>query len=314
MADWRETLRQVLQGVTTPPALPQSFVQPQASIPLPALGRFGMQALNLAGLPSSIPTRNIAAAPFVPLPPSGPVGDGSTGEGPAGPPPPITGTNPEPIADVLDQLANQGVPVVPGNDSRIPDPYGDGGVMGDSSQPPPVTYPTPPFPFFDSPDAVSVPPAHLGPDFVGPTQPENPVAPYAPYVPGQTTTEHSRILDPGTTVGDFLTPPPAPNATPPSASDWLTNPIGATADVIGGFFAPSYDWANNPDYANVANPWTGNPLNSPLELTDPFSGSSNPFSDPFANPFNDSYDPFDLSRLTPEQRQALRDMGYIKDA
>jgi hypothetical protein len=369
---WRDTMQQVLQGVMLPPQIPTNFQQPQSSIPLPPLGAFGMQALNMAGLPASIPKRVVTPAEIVRSLPTA-----------AAPVPSASNDRAEPYGTpggdgTVEQILNggmippttdRGIPIVAGNPSRIepfvPPPEAPVDYSDPSQVPPfeyvpdpPYTYPTPQPPP-NPPEAVAVPPPHVPPPYMAepapyvppwtpppqgipdgqgnvipgtevvaptpyippPPQPapqgeldgqgnvipgtENytppvappyvpepaPVAPWAPVVPGATTTEHSTILDPGTTVGDLLG---GGSYEPPSFGDYVADPLGSAADWFDNLFDEN------------KNLW-----DTPLQLVDPmdsWGGSYDYGYDPYG------YDPFNLDNLTRSQRQALYDMGYLRDA
>lgn len=383
---WRDTMAEVLQGVMLPPQIPTNFQQPQSSIPLPPLGRFGMEAFNMAGLPSSIPRRVVTPAELVRSLPTAaapaPTASNDRAENYA--PPGLEGGTVNDILDggMIPPTTDRGIPIVAGNPSRIepyaPPPEAPIDYSNPSQVPPfeyvpdpPYTYPTPPAPP-NPPEAVAVPPPHVPPPFVAdnapyvppwtpppmgefdgqgnvipgtevvspapyippPPQPAPqgeldgqgnvipgteyypppvappyvpepaPVAPWAPVVPGATTTEHSTILnapevdsrgrvieDTIPTVGDLLG---GGSYEPPSFVDYVSDPLGSAAD-----------WFDNLFDANK-NLW-----DTPLQLVDPmdsWGGSYDYGYDPYG------YDPFNLDNLTRSQRQALYDMGYLRDA
>lgn len=259
MADWRDALRAVLQGVTTSPMVPPPAST--TSLPLPPLGRFGMQALNLAQLPASIPRRSVQAAPFMPAA-LAPQNGGGTGEGGGGNPPTTINIPP-------------GVPVVPGNGSRIPDNVMDDATPDSGSNdatytpPPPVTAPNPlagqsityPVPT-DLPPGATADPVYSVP-------------------PGATITQHSDILNPGTQVGDFLQGPPGVS---------IPNPLGGLMGGGSGDSSGGSGLFSSEGSFEVGNPFdvTSRALRGDLNLVDApmYYDSGGGFGDPYSGDGN----------------------------
>lgn len=207
---WRDTMAQVLQGVMQTPQIPPNFQTPQSGAPMPPLGRFGMEAFNMAGLPASIPKRVVSPAELVRGPPGGVPQIAPTGS-----------------HDVLPPLSEINIP--------------PGSLTPRTEQP------------VDYSDPNQIPPFQYVPD-----------APYTYTSPdGQTITEHSDILNPGTTVGDLIGG--GVNNGGQTFVDYLTNPFGSMVDAIGGMAG---QWGNQ--WADV-----------PLHLVDP----------PMFDPTTPWYDP-----------------------